>query len=737
MTKTTTWCAALSPRDQTVAMLDHGGTTARILAGRLTGVSVPAGTYLSRSDNYALVQVDGDTSAMLALQEHVDATSALDYMLYLFDSDLSVDLRREIATSLTEKLRSHTIQEWVLNILLSAPLPPAADIDGALEATATTEIEGLLKMVANSQSFIAESVTAWKASSSTEIFSETEEDDLFATMVRLGAFRAITFDAVDVDGWQDVKTKIVFSPSIRSKSAKAKRLVNAWLESLRTSCCERSISASQLTTSTTLNGSSSKTINSASKPIEGHPEGTLNGNRSMQDSESASGRSRHSFPTRGNESPNTLLRAALSTIEKIVECYNEGKDNQGNTYLEELIQETLRNSNNDPTHVVKSLSNIAAKCRDLDRQDVSASCLRRAINYPNGIDAVAYFQIGTLFREIGSLDEAQTCYEKAEALALARHEPEDSIARIRSAKIYLLTVRGQLEEALKAYKEINDYQIMPSVIVSIGDIYRRMGRRRQALLAYNNCLAMAPDAYRAIAGKAELCKQNGNYHGAIRWYNWLFSNHPNLYSEEPHSYAVYEMSRSRLFTFVQQPQFAEESLKRVIKRIPFNRQAVIQLSNLYAAQGDLQKAHDCRDRLKHRAKDEIRWTLMDALSQLRLGQMPKASSLGSVVFQSSSHVNSDWLKCASAFLRVVHGDSTSIAELQNTRFVDRTLQDFSQVMQLHVSTTHVGNAAQQQRLNVLAKKGIAPFRRCIEFIRGGKPSDAFSAEAEILLRTAS
>ena len=202
----------------------------------------------------------------------------------------------------------------------------------------------------------------------------------------------------------------------------------------------------------------------------------------------------------------TVYEAALSQIDKIVDLFAECKDQQASSILNQLIDGNLQSRSGEEL-AVKSLCNVAKKVASRGREDICTRCLSDALKYPNGIDHVLYIQIATEFRDLGKLNEAIECFNKAEYLARGN---DSSLAIIHTAKIHILTIQGKYDQALQEYHNIQDYNLKPNIICSIADLYRKSGRLGEAREYYERCLRFASETDRAVAGLAEVWKQKGN-----------------------------------------------------------------------------------------------------------------------------------------------------------------------------------------------------------------------------------
>lgn len=229
--------------------------------------------------------------------------------------------------------------------------------------------------------------------------------------------------------------------------------------------------------------------------------------------------------------------AALSQIERIVGLFAIGKDQPARLILDQLVTENLQCKGGEVL-AVKSLCNVAKKVASRGREDISSQCLSEALKYPTGIDHVLYFQIATDLRDICRFDDAIQCYEKAEKQVGINDQSRE---KIRVAKIHILTIKGEYDKALNEYHAINDFNLKPSVLCSIADLYRKLGRYKESRDYYHTCLNLAPETHRAVAGLAEVCKQKGKFHKAIQIYNKIMHDFKELDEE---SIFIYELARA-------------------------------------------------------------------------------------------------------------------------------------------------------------------------------------------------
>ncbi|MBI2481323.1 MAG: tetratricopeptide repeat protein [Planctomycetia bacterium] len=260
--------------------------------------------------------------------------------------------------------------------------------------------------------------------------------------------------------------------------------------------------------------------------------------------------------------------AAVSQVERITELYAQEKSPQAEAFLNELITEQRKHAGGEH-HVVMSLCNIATQVDSRGRPEIALKCLQRALDFPSGIDARLYLQIGNGLRELGQFDNAVHCYDRAEQLDDGAIDEKIRLARIR-----LRVARGDYEDALADFLAIPELQFRPIELAGLGTLYRKMGRPREAREAYYRCLQNDKEFHSAYAGLAELRKQTGKPHQAIAEYNSLIRRFDDL---DIGSKKIYDLARSHLFRLTGQYDKSEQLLHELLVTVPADREIHLQL----------------------------------------------------------------------------------------------------------------------------------------------------------------
>ena len=152
--------------------------------------------------------------AVTKLQELYHGEEALDLALFLFDEELSDELRSEAAEALEELLQEHKVRFYLESVLYAKPLPPSADVKGALNATEkgnAISVSCFLRTLVERQEQIALTRRGWDAlpqelfrsiEARTEAHSIVLDTGLFPKLVKglisgkLDSFQSVAFLAL-------------------------------------------------------------------------------------------------------------------------------------------------------------------------------------------------------------------------------------------------------------------------------------------------------------------------------------------------------------------------------------------------------------------------------------------------------------------------------------------------------------------------------------------------------------
>lgn len=188
---------------------------------------------------------------------------------------------------------------------------------------------------------------------------------------------------------------------------------------------------------------------------------------------------------------------ALTQVEAVIDQVNHGNDARAHRFLAELI----RDQKGEPEHLIKSLCNIAQRCKEIFRSDFERFCLREALELsPN--DPWTLIQWGNHLKDCRSFSEARTSFNLAKTLSNDL-TPDHCLAD-------LLAAEDRFDDALRAYKSIPNWRESELVGTAIADVLRKTGRLDEAAMQYDYVLRHWPLSARARAGNAEIHQAHGN-----------------------------------------------------------------------------------------------------------------------------------------------------------------------------------------------------------------------------------
>jgi len=690
--------ALIAASSNVTGLLSHDRDSVSLLNDSGIQQQIPTDRFVQVYPDFCVVAVTSEREAKDELARRAESAECLDRVLFLFDVELPVGLRRELSEELEPLLESDGNRDYVLDVLLSKPLPKSADARGAMNACENSpNANRVVSRVVSSQDRVRKVYDAWLTVEQSPLVRDLPRDQILGSLIRCGVFRQLVCEAVDKRSLKSLQNKVSFDDRLRQRFSAAPRIISQWFGLIQRDLPD---------------------VPSA-RSVVSEADGDA-GLDAMVHERMPQRPPRHS-------SSDSAHQAAVSQVDKIVDLFAHRRDPQANTMLTQLVSEQLRHEAGDQ-YLVRSLCNIASKARSKGRADVSIRCLSTALEYPS-TDHFVYFQLANEFRDVGKVDEALECYEKSEQLAGRNAE---SLRRIHTAKIHIQTMRGEYDEALKEYSAIPNSRFDPDLLCPIADLYRKSGRLTKAREYYESCTHIDPDMHRAFAGLAEIWKQKGKPHRAIQTYNKLFRDFNDL---DDGAILVYQLARARLFRMVRQFDRAKALLLKAFETAPYNASVNLQLATLYQIVGNVDQSQYHRDRVRDSAECHNRLILLERISQQLQGA--GISAMGEE-FSNAVPEDIGLVKCADAFGKLANSRHTdAVAVLENVPFVDRAVEDLSSVLKYHALTAgHFDGPLDRQRINVLAKRGDRSLRDAILASRRGDFSAATQCEAEFLLRAA-
>ncbi len=167
-------------------------------------------------------------------------------------------------------------------------------------------------------------------------------------------------------------------------------------------------------------------------------------------------------------------------------------------------------------------------------------------------DGNAWRELGASLHKTGRLAQADTALARAESLL-----PRDSqVRQLRAAGLHAL---GRPLDALDFARRAAAIHRGPSELATLGLVLLTLGHSDEALAAFEEALALAPDHAEAVSGKARAAESLGNRSLAIETLasvvrgpscsNALLAQYAALCTRSPDRGAVIDLCRARLRDF--------------------------------------------------------------------------------------------------------------------------------------------------------------------------------------------
>lgn len=645
--------ATISPRDNLTGILDDDGFI-RIVGDAASKKSkISAERFLTHHPDTIVIPVQSETHAIEEGNRRRSMSMALDMFLLLFDSEVSVKTRRELAGALNRLFQDDLIKLYVLDIVLSEPLAKQADIDGAKESAEQDKlVEELVSSVIECQSRVSKIFNSWIAIRQDAMVRSFGVDQTYGLFSLHGIFRRLALEATDRDELDNLSPSLIIDPELKSKFDAAPRILKLLLQEIR-KCFP--------------DGGKARSAKRLSKfeLLDDHPD-----QRSIRSHESKL------------KKPHAAFTSSLVQVSEIARLYGQENDLLADEYLEELKSDQVRYQKGE-AYVVKSLCNIATKVNGYGRPEIALKCLMDALDYEKGIDSQLFLQMGHEFRTLGKLDNAIECLKKAESL-----DDGTLFDRILTAKIKISSSKGDYGAAISEYLKVPQLEFNPLFLAALGTLYRKVGRLRDAKKTYKKSILIDPDSHLPQVGIAETFKQTGRPHQAIAAYNKVFRqfDHLSLDSEDDSEISakkIYNLARSNLLRMTRQYDKAEKILNNLSMLFPRDRSVNLEFAKYWTLRG----------------RDEAAVIYFD-----KAQQTPDVFNLSELIFiKASKHFSladnkrrsnesesptdpteNSLVTCLRAFDLIRESAHSEVQPLlEQTKFVDRSIRDFSDVLRFH------------------------------------------------------
>ena len=692
--------ARIAPRDGRAAILDSNGSIDRVFD--VNGNALPSTSSSAvgmHEFESAIVDVEDARDAVRILKQKSDMSMCLDMVLMLFDDDISLPTRSKLAVELQALLAETAVKQYTQDILFTKPLPATADVKGA--AAAVDDIEAtseFIQELIDAQPQIHRMFDAWLMMDKEKLLDPSEADRVFAFLSFNGVFRRLAFEVRTQVDLASIKGALILSAGQNRWQRIDPRDLQVYFSELEKQLPQ---------------GIDKQSASRRQSQLRPSSERGSDG--------------RESRPVHATD--HASYEAALIQIDTISDLYADGKDDQANSFLDQMIRELGKHASGQ-SQIVKSLCNIATKVSSRGRRDISFQCHEKALNYPSGIDAKLYLQLGQGLSGRRCYDEAVKCFEQARALDDGRLTDEIYTAEIR-ARMEI----GQYREAITQLRELPYLSSSESDMALLGKALRRTGQLQQARIVYNNILEISNESHLAHSGLAEVQKQSGRPHQAIAKYNAIVRGLEKIEGPTSGALRVYNLARSHLFRMTKQFDDSEEILRKLLDLSNADQESHLQLAKLLQLKGDRLGAE------RHFSK--ARGESLSGLAQLVFAKASKFLN-PTDVRQRITSIQSEvmpedigTLQCLDAYDMITNRAFEGVENVfSGTLFVDKPVSDLAKVLQFHAQKRMLASTTMKSDhvLCRIAKRSDTALRKAVLAIEAGNLLEALELEADAFLR---
>ena len=697
-----TMFAKIAPRDGVVAILDSQGSvrSARRLDGSVLPFPVAVSQRLHDFDT-AVVPVQSPQHALQLLKKRAESSMCIDMVLMLFDDDISMPTRKRIAAELETLLSDADIRCHTEETLYARPLHQSANVEAAITATADSNVAaGFVRTLINAQNRVARLFDAWLITKDA-LLDPGDAERIYSCLSSNGVFRRLALEVTNRGELGAIKAGLIFTAGQNASRKIDPRDLQSYFTEI-----ERSLPEG------TTNRISLRHKSSGSLPVEKRPAGRVVEPIHKTDAQS--------------------FEATLKQVDVISDLYANGRDEQADGFLNELIDELGKYEDGD-SFVVKSLCNIATKVGLRGRRDVSLRCHEKALSFPDGLDATLYLQLGQALSNRRKYSEAVECFQHARRLDTGALRDSISSAEIR-ARMEI----GQYDQAIQQLKSLTFLDSSESDLTLLGKALRRTGLLQEATRVYQHILSFSAGSHQARAGLAEIQKQSGRPHRAIDEYNSIVSELEAVTENLSGSLRVYNLARGHLLRMTGQFDKSLAVLYRLLSVSNADQDANLQVAKTLWLKGD-----EVNRRKAEEHFSKANGQTLDTLAQLVFA---KASGLMHARFVSEKIIDMQALvlpdehgayRCFSAFDLITNREFGRVGEvLAGTRFVDQPIADLAMVLKFHAEKKMGGSLTMKadHSLCRIAKRSDKALREALQAIESGNDNQAVASELEAFLR---
>jgi tetratricopeptide (TPR) repeat protein len=401
------------------------------------------------------------------LQIDQDKADALQLSLILLDRDLSNEVRLEAVNDLEDLYGSAEVLDHVERILFAHPLPPDADLAGALSLAGISSfvhVGPLLQRLESLQGMIRQVYLAWEQVAD-KTFNDIEfAREFAAAAVREGVFRDLVLSLSHGRPLSGARLRAMGHPQLRSQP-NYRLVLSAWFDRFP------------------------KTGKASLPVLEEEVESGMSDHERKASRRAEEKRRTH---YRGTDRQGILSKVE-SQKEAIVEMMKRRNLALARTRIDELI--AFQKAYGEPIFLCKSLCDLAQKAKEIGLLGLQLELTERSIKEKPD-DGWSWAQYADALLRNSRPREALEAYDQATAYAGG--------VVARSGRAETLRALNRLDEALAAYDEaIRDF---PGDVVprnGRAETLRTLNRLDEALAAYDETIRDFPSDVFARTGRAE------------------------------------------------------------------------------------------------------------------------------------------------------------------------------------------------------------------------------------------
>ena len=428
--------------------------------------------------------VDHDVAAQ-HLERAFNCASALDLALILFDSELTDDLRDDAAEELERLLSERPVADYLENVLYGRPLPPAADLAGALARCADGRLPNLsstLQIFEGYQPSIRDVRTVWDDLPAQLFGGDEQKADFQHAAVHEGLFRQLAAEVAN-------------GPRARLGEFILRSGINRSITSLRN---HRDV------------------IQQWIAPFRSHTAAPRITHEDEDFLDEASPTRKERRRQGRRESAEEKLNKLQGQLDLIVTAMRQRNLALARKITDEVIEYQLKTTR--PIRAAKTLCNLATEAKALGIYSLQLGLTEWATQIAPD-DGWSWAQYADALLRLQRPAEALTAYEQAESFGAG------VVARNGTAET--LRAMGRLPEALAAYDSAIA-QHPESVVAKNGraETLRALNRLPEALAAYDSAIAQHPESVVAKNGRAETLRALNRLPEALAAYDSIVADHP-------------------------------------------------------------------------------------------------------------------------------------------------------------------------------------------------------------------